>query len=429
MRLGNVWGQLGMSCKEWKETTLGEVVDKVIDYRGKTPKKLDGDWSAWGYRALSAKNIKTGKIVQQETIRCVNEELYKKWMKDEVAKNDILITSEAPFGEVYFWNTDEKIVLSQRLFALRSSKNVYAKFLYYYMTTYAYQQELRNRATGTTVIGLRQPELLKTTIKYPSIPEQKAIADTLSCLDDKIELNNRMNQTLEEMAQALFKSWFVDFEPFQDGEFVESELGMIPKGWRTGTLSDIGTIVGGSTPSKAKDEYYTNNGIAWITPKDLSINKNKFITRGEIDITPLGLKNSSAKILPEGTVLFSSRAPIGYMGIANGEVTTNQGFKSIVPNVNIGSAYIYYFLKCNLGKIENMASGSTFKEMSGTAMKAVEALIPDNGSLSKFNVMCNAIFSKQRALEKENDLLANIRDALLPKLMSGEIRVPVEVER
>ena len=184
---------------------------------------------------------------------------------------------------------------------------------------------------------------------------------------------------------------------------------------------DLGAVVGGSTPSKAKKEYYCETGIPWITPKDLSSNKNKFVNRGDVDITELGLQKSSAKVMPAGTVLFSSRAPIGYMAIAKNEVTTNQGFKSVVPNENIGTAYIYYYLKYNLEKIESMASGSTFKEVSGTAMKNIEAIIPDETVLKEFNMQCSALFKQQETLEEENQILMDMRDTLLPKLMSGEV--------
>lgn len=190
-----------------------------------------------------------------------------------------------------------------------------------------------------------------------------------------------------------------------------------------GTVSDLGAVVGGSTPSKSKPEYYTEDGIAWITPKDLSINKAKFISHGENDITELGLKNSSASIMPEGTVLFSSRAPIGYIAIASGEVTTNQGFKSVVPKPVIGTAYVYYFLKHNLPVIEGMASGSTFKEVSGSTMKNVPAVIPDTETLACFNDFCAPIFAQQRILEEQNQSLAALRDSLLPRLMSGELDV------
>lgn len=217
-----------------------------------------------------------------------------------------------------------------------------------------------------------------------------------------------VNDNLEQQAQSYFQELFVDNA---DPE------------WTTGTISDLGAVVGGSTPSKAKPEYYTESGIAWITPKDLSINKSKFVSHGENDITELGLKNSSAVIMPEGTVLFSSRAPIGYIAIATGEVTTNQGFKSVVPKPEIGTPFVYFFLKNTLPVIEGMASGSTFKEVSGSTMKKVPAVIPDAETLAKFSNFCAPIFVQQRILEEQNQSLAILRDNLLPKLMSGEIDV------
>ena len=190
-----------MGDAEWKGCQLGDVVSLVIDYRGKTPKKLGGDWSSSGYRALSAKNIKTGKIVQEESIRFVDEKLYKIWMKDEVERGDILITSEAPFGQIYYWDSEEKIVLSQRLFALRIKDKFFPKYIYYYMTSKDFQKELDGRATGTTVTGLRQPELMKCNIRYPSLMQQKEIAKILSSLDDKIDLNNAINRNLRVQAK------------------------------------------------------------------------------------------------------------------------------------------------------------------------------------------------------------------------------------
>lgn len=393
---------------EWNHFALGEITELVIDYRGKTPKKLGGDWCKQGYRALSAKNIKTGRIVQAETIRYIDESLYRKWMKDEVQRGDILITSEAPFGQIFFWDSDEKIVLSQRLFCVRIKPEYDARFIYYYMTTPEFQSELDGRATGTTVIGLRQPELMKCVIRCPEIQEQKVIAAILSSIDAKIIANEKVNDNLEQQAQSYFQELFVD--------------NANPE-WTTGTISDLGAVVGGSTPSKAKPEYYTESGIAWITPKDLSINKSKFVSHGENDITELGLKNSSAAIMPEGTVLFSSRAPIGYIAIAAGEVTTNQGFKSVVPKPEIGTPFVYFFLKNTLPVIEGMASGSTFKEVSGSTMKNVPAVIPDAETLAKFSDFCAPIFAQQRILEEQNQSLATLRDNLLPKLMSGEIDV------
>lgn len=184
-----------MKCK-WRELSLGAITELVIDHRGKTPKKLGGDWSKSGYRALSAKNIKTGRIVQPDTIRFVREEMYHKWMKDEIQQGDIIITSEAPFGQVLYWDSKEKIVLSQRLFGVRIREEYDSRFVYYYMTTSDFQGEMAGRATGTTVVGLRQPELLKCVIHCPDLETQKRIATILASIDEKILINEQINENL-----------------------------------------------------------------------------------------------------------------------------------------------------------------------------------------------------------------------------------------
>lgn len=228
------------------------------------------------------------------------------------------------------------------------------------------------------------------------------------------------NHNLEEQAQALYKSWFVDFEPFKDGEFVDSELGLIPEGWCVGTLSDLGDVVAGGTPSKAKAEYYTDSGIHWLTPKDLSNHCGKYTSRGENDITALGYQNSSAKLMPRGSVLFSSRAPIGYITIAKNDICTNQGFKSVVPTL-AGTGYIYYWLKEHTEDIEQQASGSTFKEASGSLMKSLTALVPPKEVLDRFEETLQPLLNSQENLEEESLTLKASRDHLLPSLMSGAL--------
>ena len=278
------------------------------------------------------------------------------------------------------------------------------KYLYYYFL----KNNLRYLDSGSAQSQITIGDLKNVEVPLPSIETQKKVVSILDVIDEKINNNVAINDNLEQQAQSYFQELFVDNA---DPE------------WTTGTISDLGTVVGGSTPSKAKPEYYTESGIAWITPKDLSNNKSKFVSHGENDITELGLRNSSASIMPEGTVLFSSRAPIGYIAIAAGEVTTNQGFKSVVPKPEIGTPFVYFFLKNTLPVIEGMASGSTFKEVSGSTMKNVPAVIPDAETLAKFSDFCAPIFAQQRILEEQNQSLATLRDNLLPKLMSGEIDV------
>ena len=283
-------------------------------------------------------------------------------------------------------------------------------FIYYYLTQSSVIESLQAIAeqSTSTYPSIKPSDIEDIELDLPELETQKKIGSTLRMLDRKIALNEEINDNLEQQAQSYFQELFVD-----DAD---------PE-WTTGTISDLGAVVGGSTPSKAKPEYYTESGIAWITPKDLSNNKSKFVSHGENDITELGLRNSSASIMPEGTVLFSSRAPIGYIAIAAGEVTTNQGFKSVVPKPEIGTPFVYFFLKNTLPVIEGMASGSTFKEVSGSTMKNVPAVIPDAETLAKFSDFCAPIFAQQRILEEQNQSLATLRDNLLPKLMSGEIDV------
>ena len=310
---------------------------------------------------------------------------------------DILGKAEVAFGSTEF-------------IVMRAREGISDPQFIYYLATSPW---FRNIAIKSMVGSsgrqrVQQSVLDDLVLNVPPLEEQKKISSFLCVLDQKIALNNEINDNLEQQARAYFQELFVDNSD---------------SAWTLGTVSDLGAVVGGSTPSKSKPEYYTEDGIAWITPKDLSINKAKFISHGENDITELGLKNSSASIMPEGTVLFSSRAPIGYIAIASGEVTTNQGFKSVVPKPEIGTAYVYYFLKYNLPVIEGMASGSTFKEVSGSTMKNVPAVIPDTETLACFNDFCTPIFAQQRILEEQNQSLAALRDSLLPKLMSGEIDV------
>ena len=305
-------------------------------------------------------------------------------------------------GEVFF-SAEDFWPLNTTLFVEDFHGND-EKFIYYFLKTVPWSKF----TAASAVPGINRNTVHKETVRLPELQTQKKIAAALSLLDEKIRTNAKINDNLEQQAQAYFQELFIDNA---DPE------------WTTETISDLGTVVGGSTPSKAKPEYYTESGIAWITPKDLSLNKSKFITHGENDITELGLKNSSAAIMPKGTVLFSSRAPIGYIAIAAGEVTTNQGFKSVVPKPEIGTPFVYFFLKNTLPAIEGMASGSTFKEVSGSTMKNVPAVIPDAETLAKFSDFCAPIFAQQRLLEEQNQSLAKLRDRLLPKLMSGAIDV------
>lgn len=412
------------------ELKLSEADIEIIDGdRGVNYPKQNEFYDIGYCLFLNAKNVtKDGFDFNEKSF--ISREKDNLLRKGKLVRNDIVLTTRGTVGNVAFYNNRvpfNNIRINSGMVILRAKQSEYLpEFVYWMFRSNYIQDQINALKTGSA-----QPQLpitIMRTIKVlkPKLCEQKVIAATLSALDDMIELNNQINKTLEEMAQAIFKSWFVDFEPFKNGEFEESELGLIPKGWRVGKLSDVGEIIGGGTPSKSKPEYYAEIGIPWITPKDLSINKNKYISRGEIDISELGLRESSARLMPKGTVLFSSRAPIGYIAIAKNAVTTNQGFKSVVPFENISSEYIYLLLKNSVNEIESRATGSTFKEISGGEMKKVPIILPPKEIIRKFNEIATTLGKTQASLEDENNILMSIRDTLLPKLMSGEIRVPVD---
>ena len=388
---------------EWKSFQVGEI-GKVIT--GKTPKTSISDNYGGYIPFLTPSDDMSVKYVRK-TAKTLTEKGLSEVKNAILPANSVCVSCiGSDLGKVVI--TTRPTVTNQQINSIVVDEARFdISFVYYAMRILGKKLNFISK-TSTAVPIVNKSSFSSYEIECPSLKEQKQIAAVLSVLDAKIECNRMINDNLEQQAQSYFQELFVDNA---DPE------------WAIGTISDLGTVVGGSTPSKAKPEYYTESGIAWITPKDLSINKSKFVSHGENDITELGLKNSSAAIMPEGTVLFSSRAPIGYIAIAAGEVTTNQGFKSVVPKPEIGTPFVYFFLKNTLPVIEGMASGSTFKEVSGSTMKNVSAVIPDAETLAKFSDFCAPIFAQQRILEEQNQSLATLRDNLLPKLMSGEIDV------
>lgn len=391
---------------EWKEVTLGEITNLVIDYRGKTPLKLGSSWSDSGYRALSAKNIKTGQIVAEDSIRFVDEELYRKWMKDEVKKGDILITSEAPFGQIYYWDSDEKIVLSQRLFDVRLNDEVCHKYVYYFMTSHRYQKDLEGRATGTTVTGLRQPELLKSTILLPPLSAQRSISSILSSLDRKIELNNKINADLEEMAQAIFKNWFVDFEPFKDGKFVNSELGMIPEGWKVGSLGDFCNVFTGKK------------------------NTNQAIEKGLypfFSCAPEPLASNEAIFSGKAIIVAGNGSYTGRTSFYNGGFDLYQRTYACTIRERDKENLMIFFYHMMKQFFEPVKMGGT----RGSSIPYIvmgditqQEFPYSEDCLIQFSNIANSMMDKKLRIDKENRTLSLLRDTLLPRLMSGEIEVP-----
>ena len=305
----------------------------------------------------------------------------------------------------------------------------------YYLLQYL---DLGNQKSGSGVPTVNRNHLHPIKIRaYRDKTYQQRTIKILSLIDKKIQINNQINQELEAIAKTLYDYWFVQFDfPDHNGKPYKSSGGKmvyhpelkreIPEGWGVEKLDDLGTIVGGSTPTKSISDNFTKGGegYSWITPNDLSNNKgNKFIKNGEIDVTMGGLKDASLKLYPEGTVLMSSRAPVGYLAISTKEVTTNQGFKSFIPDKKYGKNYIYYTLQNNLKVIEQHASGSTFKEISATVLKDITIIQPSLDVVKKFEEKVSSINSYIKVNEEQNQELIQLRDWLLPMLMNGQVKV------
>lgn len=386
---------------DWKELTVGDLCDTISDTYHRDDDEVV---------LVNTSDVLEGKILNHQAVKNKN---LKGQFKKTFKKDDILYSEIRPANKRYAYvdfEETECYIASTKLMVLRPKTDVVLpRFLFAFLSSNHVLAELQHLAetrSGTFPQITFSSELAPMPIALPDFETQEKIVGMLSSIEGRIQNNNAINENLEEQLLAYYRELFTS---------------NAKSSWKAGTVADLGNVVGGSTPSKKRNEYYTKNGIAWITPKDLSNNHSKFITHGEIDITELGLANSSAVRMPSGTVLFSSRAPIGYIAIADGEVTTNQGFKSVVPFDEIGTAFVYCFLKENLTVIENMASGSTFKEISGSTMKVVPAIIPDIETLSVFRDYADVLFNQQRNNEAENRRLSAIRDSLLPKLMSGEL--------
>jgi type I restriction enzyme S subunit len=293
------------------------------------------------------------------------------------------------------------------------------------------------------VPGVNRNHLHMASVRVPGIKEQQAIAHILGTLDDKIELNRHMNETLEGIAAALFKSWFVDFDPvrakaageqppgfaphiadlFPD-EFEESELGEIPTGWRVEPIGDVVEAVGGGTPS-TKNPVYWNEGVyPFATPKDLSGLSSPILLATERRVTDAGLSKISSGLLPVGTVLLSSRAPVGYLAIAHVPVCVNQGFIAMICDGKVSNYYVLNWADANMAKIKMRASGTTFAEISKRNFRPIPALVPAAEVMAAFDSVVEPLYTKMRLNLEESRTLAELRDTLLPKLISGELSVP-----
>ena len=416
---------------DFYQTSLSKCLSLIIDYRGRTPKKLGLDWSDDGYRAISANNVKFSGLTKIDDIKFGNQELYDLWMKKEVKKGDLLLTSEAPSGQVMIWDSDEKIILSQRLYALRVNDNFDNKYLKYYIQSEMGQKEIIKNNSGSTVFGISAKTFDNIIVYHPIKDIQEKIGNLLYTIDKKIALNKQINARLEEMAKTLYDYWFVQFDfpdasgkPYKSsgGEMVFDETlkREIPKGWKSGNILNIANLLGGGTPSKSSLEYWNGN-IPFFTPTDCD--NSIFILDTADRITDAGLCNSSTRLFKKHSIFITARGSVGRSSINAVPMAMNQSCYAFQAKENVSYTFLFFLIRELIMILEVKATGSVFNSIVSSDIETTNLIISNKDLIMKFGEYCEPLFNQIETNLKQNHRLTQLRDFLLPMLMNGQVSV------
>ncbi|MEJ8770367.1 restriction endonuclease subunit S [Prevotella sp. HCN-7019] len=330
----------------------------------------------------------------------------------------VLFSSRAPIG--YIAIAKNPIATNQGFKSIIPDKEKVDSLFLYYLLKYN-KNNIEALGSGTTFKEVSGFTMRNIEVFIPSLKVQKQIAGILGSLDDKIELNRRINENLEQQAQALFQSWFVDFEPFKDGKFVDSELGRIPEGWKVGLISDFGKVICGKTPSKASKDYYGGN-IPFIKIPDM--HDQLFILHSADSLSYKGSSSQQNKLLPPYSLLVSCIATVGLVSINTKPSHTNQQINSIVPYNSSYLFYLYLSLTSIKKKLENMGRGGTATlNVNTTSFSKILIIIPKQSVLDKFSSIISPLFKNIEILSEQNFKISQLRDTLIPRLMSGELQI------
>jgi type I restriction enzyme, S subunit len=392
--------------------TIEEATDRLIDYRGKTPPKTDS-----GVRLITAKVVKGGQILE-EPKEFIASDFYDEWMRRGLPqKLDVLLTTEAPLGEVAVLRDSERIALAQRIILLRAKPgHVDPLFLFYALQSDFGQGELRARASGTTVLGIKQSELRKVHIPFFPLPVQRRIAGILSAYDELMENSQRRIRLLEAMARALYREWFVHFR-FPGHEKlprVDSPLGDIPQGWEVKKLKDTCRLTMGQSP---KSEFYNERGEGQPFHQGVTDFGDRFPT-DRLFCTAEG------RIAEAGDILFSVRAPVGRMNIADKKVIIGRGLSAIRHNDG-HQAFLWEQLRNRFTEEDMMGNGAIFAAVTKQDMEGIEILCPPQPFVASAEKQFGPIHDEIGSLTRQIHNLRRTRDLLLPRLLLGQVVLEV----
>lgn len=404
---------------EWKDILLRDILQPGGYIRGPFGSALKrGELLKNGIPVYEQQNA----IYDHRKFRFfIDKEKFNEMKRFAIQPNDIIISCSGTIGKTTLIKNDDEVgIISQALLILRVDKSkIIPRYLQYFLESAVGYNSIISRSSGSVQVNIAKKSVIEEIpLLLPPLSEQKAIAAVLSALDDKIELNNRINQKLEEMAQAIFKSWFVDFEPFQDGEFVESELGPIPKGWRTGILSDIADITMGQSPS---GNSYNENAEGTVFYQGRAEFGWRFPTRRLYTTEPKRMAQAE-------DVLLSVRAPVGDINVAWESCCIGRGLAAIHGKENISSFVLYLMFGLKKQLTQFNGEGTVFGSINKDSLNTMQVILPQKEVISQFEKMASSLDMQIKNNFEQNCRLQNLRDTLLPKLMSGELRVPCDTE-
>ncbi|MFQ5732838.1 MAG: restriction endonuclease subunit S, partial [Planctomycetaceae bacterium] len=399
-------------ANKWQTTTLGRVASFHNGDRGKNYPK-PSDFVAQGIPFINTGHIEPGGRLSLHRMNYISHECFDKLRGGGVTRGDIVYCLRgSTIGKTARVDLDEGTIASS-LVIVRALDNSDQDFLYYYLTGPDGSQQARKFDNGSAQPNLSAKMLSGYPIHLPPLAEQKAIVRILGALDDKIELNRRMNETLEAMARAIFKSWFVDFDPVRaklDGRqppgmdadtaalfpdhFVHTDLGLAPKGWTIRPVGEVIEAVGGGTPSTKEPTFWDFGKHHWATPKDLSNLNTPILLDTNRKLTDAGLKKVSSGLLPKGTLLLSSRAPVGYLAISEVPVAVNQGFIAMKCNRNASNYFMLNWCRENMDEIERRASGTTFQEISKRSFRPIPMAVPPSQLVGSFDDAVGTMYQR-----------------------------------
>ncbi|PMO86621.1 hypothetical protein BCT01_02435 [Vibrio tasmaniensis] len=426
----------------WPQISLKNCLTLIVDNRGKTVPTVEKS-----HLVLIATNCVNNHSLYPEykNVRYISQETYENWFRAHPEPEDILFTLKgSQNGAACLVPDTIDFSIAQDMVALRVNKEIIDPYcLLASLRSREVQYQIKNFDSSDVIPHFKKAYFDKLMLPQPPIEISRQIGGVYKSIEHKIHLNNQINQTLEQMGQAIFKSWFVDFDPVKakmNGERPEgmdaataslfpeklvSETGL-PEGWKLSEIGDEVTVVGGGTPSKKNDDFWVDGHIHWTSPKDLSGVQDKVLLDTASKLTEAGLKKVSSGLLPVDTVLLSSRAPVGYLALAKVPMAINQGYIAMKCEKVLPPEFVLQWCVHRMDEIKQRASGSTFAEISKKSFKPISVVVPSEDILSAYRKVVKPLYDAITSNAQQNEQLASLRDTLLPKLLSGEIELAVD---